>query len=110
MGSRKRYKGFTNWFSTFCENFMFTFLKITKIKQKTVTNICYRVSYMPYLNGMFPSQGAPKVLLEPNKDFYSLYNCTTCIKLGENQQRAVCKTKTQTLDVWNNYSKLALKN
>ena len=43
----------------------------------------------------------PKVLLEPNKDFYSLCNCTNCIKLGENQQRVVCKNKTQTLLVWN---------
>ena len=62
------------------------------------------------LNEMFPSQSAPKVLLEPNKDFCLLWNCTNCIKLGENQQRVVGKKKTQTLLVWNNYSKLALKN
>ena len=36
----------------------------------------------------------PKVLLEPNKDFYSLRNCTNCIKLGGNQQRVACKSKT----------------
>ena len=64
----------------------------------------------PILNGIFPSQSAPKVLLEPNKDFYSLWNCTNCMKLGENQQRVVCKSKIQTLHVWNNYSKLAVKN
>ena len=38
----------------------------------------------PILNGIFPSQSAPKVLLELNKDFYSLWNFTNCVKLGEN--------------------------
>ena len=64
----------------------------------------------PILNGIFPSQSAPKVLLEPNKDFYSLWNCTNCIKLRENQQRVVCKSETQALHVWNNYLKLPVKN
>ena len=59
----------------------------------------------PILNGMFPSQSAPKVLLEPNKDFYSLWNCTNCIKLGE-----VWESKTQTFHVWNNYSKMPFKD
>ena len=86
-------------------------LKNYKDKAKRSFLMFLSMSFIcPILNGIFPSQSAPKVLFEPNKDFYSLWNCTNCMKLGENQQRVVCKSKTQTLHVWHNYSKLAVKN
>ena len=64
----------------------------------------------PIYNGMFLSQSAPKVLLDPNKDirfimeFYKLY------KSGRKTTRSSLQSKTQTLYFWTNYSKLAQKS
>ena len=55
----------------------------------------------------FPSQSAPKVLLDPNKDFIFIMEL---YKLSEQSARSSLQSKTQTLHVWYNYFKLALKN
>ena len=41
---------------------------------------------------------------------YSLWSCKNCTKIGKTQQGvSSLESKTQTLHVWNNYSKLALR-
>ena len=93
-GSQKLYKGFVNWFSTFC------------VKQKTVTmSIIFPIS-----NGMFPSQNAPKELFDLNKDIIFIMELYKLYKIGRKSTRSSLGSKTQTLYFWNNYSKLTLKN
>ena len=78
MGSQKLYKGFAIWFSTFCENFV-QVLKNYEDKVRKPLKFVSMSFLSPIGNGMYPSQSAPKVPLEPNKVFifimelYKLY-------------------------------------
>ena len=64
----------------------------------------------PISNGMFPSQSVPKVLLEPKKDFIFIMELYKLNKFGRKSTKGSLQSKTETLYVWNNDSKLALKN
>ena len=64
----------------------------------------------PISNGMFPSQSAPKVLLEPNKNFISNMELYNLHKIGRKSTKISLQNKTETLHIWNSNSKLALKN
>ena len=64
----------------------------------------------PISNGMFPSQSAPKVLLDLNKDIILIMELCKLHKIGRKSTRSSPASKTQTLRVWNNYAKLALKS
>ena len=55
----------------------------------------------PISNGMFPSQSAAKVLLESNKNLHNI---------GRKSTKSSLQSKTETLHIWNNDSKLSLKN
>ena len=62
----------------------------------------------PISNGMSLYQGAPKELPDPSKDIIFIMELYTLHKNGKNSTRSSLGSKTQTLHVWNNYSKLAL--
>ena len=64
----------------------------------------------PIFNGMFPSQSAPKVLLEPNKDIRFIMELYKLHKIVRKATRCSLQSKTQTLFFQTNYSNLALKN
>ena len=64
----------------------------------------------PISNGMFPSQSAPKVLLDPNKDIRFIMELYKLHKIVRKTTRNSLESKTQTLFFQTNYSKLALKN
>ena len=70
----------------------------------------FHVPYMPYSDVMFPSQRAPRALLDPNKDFMFIMEWYKLHKVRRKSARNSLRSKAQTLHVWNNYSKLALKN
>ena len=58
---------------------------------------------------MFPCQSAPKVLPDSSKDIIFIMELYKLHKNGKNSTGCSLGSKTQTLHVWNNYSKLALK-
>ena len=64
----------------------------------------------PISNGMFLSQSAPKVLLDPNKDIRFIMELYKLHKIGRKTTRSSLQSKTQTLYFWTNYFKLALKS
>ena len=64
----------------------------------------------PISNGMFPSKSASKVILHPNKYFIFIMELYKLDKIGRKSTRKSMRSETQTLYVWNIYSKLALNN
>ena len=64
----------------------------------------------PISNGMFLSQSAPKVLLDPKKDFIFIMELYKLYKIGRKLTKSSLQSKTQTLHLWNDDSKLTLKN
>ena len=79
-----------------------------KAKRPLLTFVSMPLIY-PISNGMFPSQKALKVLLEP-KDFIFIMELYKWHKIGRKSTKSSLQSKTQTLHLWNNDSKLALKN
>ena len=68
---------------------------------------------MSYFKWMFPSQSAPKVLLDPNKEtifIIALYKTHIIGGKSSKSSMGSLGSETQILYFWNNYSKLALKN
>ena len=61
-------------------------------------------------NGMFPSQSASKVLLDPNKETIFIIALDKTHVIGGKSSMGRVGSETQILYFWNNYSKLALKN
>ena len=54
-------------------------------------------------NGTFPSQSAPKVLLDPNKDLIFIMELYELHKIGRKSTRSSLENKTQTLYFQNNH-------
>ena len=54
-------------------------------------------------NGTFPSQSAPKVLLDPNKDLIVIMELYELHKIGRKSTRSSLGNKTQTLYFQNNH-------
>ena len=54
-------------------------------------------------NGTFPSQSAPKVLLDPNKDLIFIMELYELHKIGRKSTRSSLGNKTQTLYFQNNH-------
>ena len=55
----------------------------------------------PISNGMFPSQGTPKVLLEPHKNFILIMELYKLHKIGRKSKKSSLQSKTQTLHILN---------
>ena len=53
-------------------------------------------------NGMFPSQGAPKVIHHQNKDFIFIMELYKLAKISRKSTRKSLRSKTKTQHVWNN--------
>ena len=64
----------------------------------------------PILNEIFPSQNAPKVLLDSNKNIIFIMESYKLHKNERKSTRSSMGSKTQILDFWNNFSKLILKS
>ena len=64
----------------------------------------------PISKGICPSQSAPKVLPDPNKDIIFIMELYKLHKIERNSTRSSLGSNTETLHVWNNYSKQAPKN
>ena len=85
--------------------------KITKRKQKPPLLTLVSLSFInPISNGIFPSQSAPKVLLDPYKEIIVIIELYKLHKIWRKSTRSSLGSKIQTLYFWNNYSKHALKN
>ena len=85
--------------------------KITKRKQeKPLLTFASMSLICPISNGIFPSQSAPKVLLDLYKEIIVIIELYKLHKIGRKSTRSSLGSKSQTLNLWNNYSKLALKN
>ena len=64
----------------------------------------------PISNVVFPSQSAPKVFLDLNKDIICIMELYSLNIIGRKSTRSSLEAKTHTLYFWNNYSKVVLKN
>ena len=95
----------------FCENFVSKCEKSLNESKKTPLLTFVSMSLIcPISNGIFPSQSAPKVLLDLYKEIIVIIELHKLHKIGRKSTRSSLGSKTQTLYFWNNYSKLALKN
>ena len=64
----------------------------------------------PVSNERFPYQSASKELLESNKNVIFIMELYKSHEIGRKSTKSILQSKTQTIHIWNNDSKLVLKN